>query len=240
MAQNRRFLDVWIIETNTVYQEVPFDVVADWLQQGRLLPTDKLKPSGTADWSLIGESSEFKPYLVEEKPGRPADEAEALEPIIDQGFNLPGKRRLDDEDSEVDMIPLIDVSLVLLIFFMLAAAGGSAGVFVNAPATDHGQIVDDPQAIRIDITPDADGKPSYGVGVGTSPAPKDDKDLPGLPAALVRVEDHLKRAEGRLKVIINCDKALPAKVARDALLALGREPFKGRISSQFFGVSEKE
>ena len=34
MADQRRFLDVWIVETNTVYQEVPFEVVTDWL--GRL------------------------------------------------------------------------------------------------------------------------------------------------------------------------------------------------------------
>ena len=29
MAAKRRFLDVWIIETNTVYREVPFEVVTD-------------------------------------------------------------------------------------------------------------------------------------------------------------------------------------------------------------------
>ncbi len=31
MAEKRRFLDVWIIESNTVYREVPFQVVADWV-----------------------------------------------------------------------------------------------------------------------------------------------------------------------------------------------------------------
>ena len=48
MAEKRRFLDVWIVESNTVYQEVPFEVVADWLQQGRLLiasPFDYGRPS---------------------------------------------------------------------------------------------------------------------------------------------------------------------------------------------------
>ncbi|MBY0231336.1 MAG: biopolymer transporter ExbD [Gemmataceae bacterium] len=241
MDGKRRFLDVWIIETNTVYQEVPFDVVADWLQQGRLLPNDRLKPSGTADWTDIGESPEFKPYVVKEEPGRPSDHAEALEPLLDQGFNPPVRRGFDDEDEDVDMIPLIDVSLVLLIFFMMAAAGAGVGVFVNAPATDHGLMADDPSAIRIDITADGPGgKPVYAVGKGNTPAPPDDRDLPGLPAALVRVEDELKRGPGQVKVVINADKTLPAKVARDALLALAREPFKGRISAQFFGVSEKE
>ena len=37
MAEKRRFFDVWIIETNQVYKEVPYTVVADWVQQGRLL-----------------------------------------------------------------------------------------------------------------------------------------------------------------------------------------------------------
>ena len=40
MAEKRRFLDVWIVDSNTVYREVPFTVVADWVQQGRLLEDD--------------------------------------------------------------------------------------------------------------------------------------------------------------------------------------------------------
>ena len=31
MAQKRRFIDVWIVESNTVYREVPFTVVTDWI-----------------------------------------------------------------------------------------------------------------------------------------------------------------------------------------------------------------
>ena len=36
-AEKRRFLDVWIIESNTVYREVPYTVVCDWIQQGQKL-----------------------------------------------------------------------------------------------------------------------------------------------------------------------------------------------------------
>ncbi len=43
MAEKRRYLDVWIVETNTVYREVPFEVVTDWVQQGRLLADDMLR-----------------------------------------------------------------------------------------------------------------------------------------------------------------------------------------------------
>jgi len=80
MAEKRRFLDVWIVETNTVYQEVPFDVVTDWLQQGRLLDDDRLKPSGTANWMRIGDSPEFRPYSLSLREEAPQDTAEALEP----------------------------------------------------------------------------------------------------------------------------------------------------------------
>src|SRR2546430_4023 len=63
MSEKRRFLDVWIIEANTVYREVPFDVVADWIQQGRLLEDDKVRPSGTAEWFTIGAVPGFAAYL---------------------------------------------------------------------------------------------------------------------------------------------------------------------------------
>ena len=59
MAEKRQFLDVWIVETNTVYKEVPFTVVTDWVQQGRLLANDMLKPSGTKDWQRLGGLAEI-------------------------------------------------------------------------------------------------------------------------------------------------------------------------------------
>src|SRR5947209_12420517 len=81
MADKRRFLDVWIIEANTVYKEVPFTVVTDWIQQGRLLEDDMLKPSGTKEWQRIGGAADFAPYLPRALPQRVDDQAEALEPV---------------------------------------------------------------------------------------------------------------------------------------------------------------
>src|SRR5215470_9995950 len=124
MTEKRRFLDVWIVESNTVYREVPFTVVADWVQQGRLLEDDMLRPSGTAEWSRVGGSPDFAPYLPKAEPFRAEDQAEALEPVqLDFQWK---KSREGEGDEDVDMIPLIDVSLVLLIFFMLTATGVGA------------------------------------------------------------------------------------------------------------------
>src|SRR5437588_526952 len=129
MAEKRRFLDVWLVETNTVYREVPFAVVADWVQQSRLMPEDMLRPSGTAEWFKVGASPDFAPYVPRAQPHQVNDQAEALDPVhLDFGW----KRRHEDEDDDVDMIPLIDVSLVLLIFFIMTTAAATAQAwFVN-------------------------------------------------------------------------------------------------------------
>ena len=55
-----------------------------------------------------------------------------MEPI-DLGFESP--RIIEGEDEDVDMIPLIDVSLVLLIFFMMTTAV-SSGVFSPIPTPE--------------------------------------------------------------------------------------------------------
>src|SRR5436853_5484942 len=41
-----RVLDVWIVETQAVYTDVPFAVVTDWVQQGRLLADDRVRLAG--------------------------------------------------------------------------------------------------------------------------------------------------------------------------------------------------
>src|ERR1700751_402553 len=108
MAESRRFLDVWILETNTVYKEVPYTVVADWVQQGRLLENDKLRPAGTTEWFDLGTMPAFAAYLPKVEPFRADDQAEALEPVH---LDFVWKKPRGDEDDDPDMIPLIDVSL---------------------------------------------------------------------------------------------------------------------------------
>ena len=125
MAEKRRFYDVWIIEANTVYREVPFDAVADWVQQGRLLEDDMLRPSGTADWRRLGDFMDFSVYVP--KPAAEPEPPSAVEPMEPVEPGIVWKKRSDLEDNEVDMIPLIDVSLVLLIFFMLITNDVSGG-----------------------------------------------------------------------------------------------------------------
>jgi len=235
MAQKRRFLDLWIIETNTVYKEVPYTVAVDWVQQGRLLEGDKYKPSGTKEWFTLGGSAEFQPYFPRRDESRPDDEAEALEPV-DLGFNY--KRPDPDADEDVDMIPLIDVTLVLLVFFMLTASTVAIASNVNTPQTDFGQMVT-AEGLRIDITRDEDGTPIYALGIGNRAAEEGEKDLRELSSVLNRLEARLAEVQDKTEVVINADKRLEARYPRDVLLGLRRPSIARKISVNYFGVSER-
>src|SRR6266545_2761747 len=117
MAKDKTF-DVWIVESNTVYKKVPYAVVTDWAQEGRLLGDDRLRAAGSEQWIPLGEVPALSVFLPRAEPHRAEDQAEALEPVQ---VDFSWKPRRGDDDEDVDMIPLIDISLVLLIFFMMTA-----------------------------------------------------------------------------------------------------------------------
>src|SRR5262245_48742609 len=165
MTAPRRFLDVWILESNTVYREVPFTVVADWIQQGRLLEDDMLRPSGTAEWMKVGASPTFAPYLPKMMPQGVEDQAEAMEPVA---VDFAWKRPHHDEDEDVDMIPLIDVSLVLLIFFMMTTAGAGGAMLIQTPTTNNAEIVPSSNSVWIGINLNDPKRPIPSYALGTT------------------------------------------------------------------------
>src|SRR5947208_17037450 len=94
-----RFFNVWLVQPNTVYRGVPFTVVCDWIQEGRLLKRDCVRSPGAAAWEYLDEHALFAPYFNEAALPRPDDQAEAMEPIEGE-FQL--RRRPEDTDEEVD------------------------------------------------------------------------------------------------------------------------------------------
>src|SRR5947208_16804722 len=160
MAKTKGF-DIWLTATNRVYRAVPYDVVADWLQQGRIVGDDRVRPEGGGDWLLLSASPAFSAY-VPRAAAEPAaeDRAEALEPI---DFDIPSPRRPLDEDDDVDMIPLIDISLVLLIFFMMTATVAVSGADIPTPLVYQGvQITQsDSSSFWIGVDRADGGRPVY-------------------------------------------------------------------------------
>jgi biopolymer transport protein ExbD len=240
MAEKRRFLDVWLVETNTVYKEVPFAVVTDWVQQGRVLEADMWKPSGTAQWFPFGGKNDFTPYFPKPEVNRTEDQAEALEPVH---LDFTYKRPREEEDDEVDMIPLIDVSLVLLVFFMLSATTAAAGIMslIQRPEVTNTLMTDDPKAYRIDVSSDA-GQPIYSLSPAGRQPDENERDLRNLAALLDRLKVRLDRvpADEPVEVVINADKDLPNRHVRDLLLALRTSPYREKIRAPYFGATQKE
>lgn len=209
MAVADRRLDVWILDLKKVYTGVPFTVVTDWIQQGRLLPADCVRLAGKEKWHRIETVPALLPYLPKQQPLAAEDCAEALEPV-DLGLQSPIVREAEDDD--VDMIPLIDVSLVLLIFFMMTAAI-SSGAFskIPTPEAKHqlASISTDMYWIGIEIDPKVkEMTPRYSLGKdsdkqGYLVEPTDGENV------LAKLADELDQSSGEIKVRLRADKRLP-------------------------------
>ena len=241
MSGERRFLDVWIVESNTVYREVPFQVVSDWIQQGRLLENDMLRRAGTAEWSPVGGSSDFSPYLPRAEPDRVEDTAEALEPVE---LDIRWKQHPPDEDDDVDMIPLIDVSLVLLIFFMLTAATGGLAAFVPTPKAEVSTL--DPnssQVVQLNINLEGEGdsrRPVFSFSVGNKYLdPEKDSNLATMDDMLNRLQEYVNQKDERVEVTINAHPDVKSGLVRDLMAKLESGTFRNRIIQKYYGVSEK-
>jgi biopolymer transport protein ExbD len=241
MTDKRRFLDVWIIEANTVYKEVPFTVVTDWIQQGRLLEDDMTKPSGTKEWQRIGGSADFSPYLPRALTPTVEDTAEALEPV-EVGFNW--RRPREEEDDEVDMIPLIDVTLVLLIFFMITAVPG-ASAMVDLPPAEMGQKGGDTEYSEVGITIDLVGKGknpdmrfalSMGNALSSDP---NDQNIETVGEALERLKVILDNNRDPVQVTINAHTDVRATVLLQIMIALDKPPLRNKITHVYRGVTGK-
>jgi biopolymer transport protein ExbD len=215
MADNRRILDVWIVETNTAYRGVPFETVANWLQQGRLLADDRVRPAGTENWFQIDSIRALAPYLPKVEPQRINDQAEALEPVeAEFQFRHPGE---GDEDDP-DMIPLIDITLVLLIFFMMTAAV-STGMFgsIDTPAAEHQLTAIDKDSYFVAIDRDSDGSPRYALGKDNAELEPAKSDIGHVTA---RLHKELESAHGTVRVNLRADQRLPIEVIKSATIEL--------------------
>ncbi len=231
----KRFLDVWIIDSNTVYREVPFTVVADWIQQGRLLEDDMLRPSGTAEWMKVGASPTFAPYLPKVVPHGVEDRAEALEPV---DLEFAWKKSHEDEDDDCDMIPLIDVSLVLLIFFMMTASGAGAAMAIHTPQVDNAQIADMDSGVWIGVDVDEKSSiPSYSLGTNKGGA-LNDRPLT-QEQCLYELQKLLDKYQQPVELTIQANEALKEREVRSLALQLEQERFKGKILKKYTGAREK-
>ena len=240
MADAPQFLDVWIIDSNTVYREVPFTVVCDWVQQGRLLEDDRVRRSGTAEWRPIGQTRAFAVFVPKPEPTRPDDQAEALEPVeFEFGWK---KKHVEGGDEDVDMIPLIDVSLVLLIFFMLTASGAAAAAFVSLAGVKNPPITDT-AGLSINMRVEKNGRRNIIYAIGEDGRQSKDPKYTNIrdhKRLLDLLDERLAAKTEAVDITINPDKDLEDGELVRMLRDLRNVPNRRKIARVYNGVTETQ
>lgn len=246
MAKAPKAFDVWFVAANTVYRQVPYHAVADWTQQGRLSATDMLRPAGATDpWKKVGEWDLFADYLPAAAPvatvaaveGTPVSaEAMELPEHADASFRRP--RRAGEDDDDVDMIPLIDISMVLLVFFIIISATGALSP-VDVPDMRYaGEMTNDPEAITINIEKATADNVYYAVRTGkTAPKPEHSR-LPNPEAALAALDELLVGRTRPPEVRIACEKDLPSERVMELSKEIKKRIDKGQINSSVATVND--
>lgn len=235
MAKSPRGYDVWLTAANRVYRAVPYDVLTDWLQQGRVVPEDKVRTDAAGDWRRIADLPALTTFLPQPEPDRPDDVAEAFEPVA-----LPVvPRPRDDDDDDVDMIPLIDISLVLLIFFMMTATVAVSGASIDTPNVYYGTgLTSDQAMIWVGIDRAANGSPVFSIGQGDKPAAPGDEKLT-LPQVLSKLDAKLKESVIGRPVRVAGNKRLPFGEVQKLTAELERRKRPGGITEIKAEVNEK-
>jgi biopolymer transport protein ExbD len=228
VAKPPKAFDVWFVVANTVYKGVPYNVVADWAQQGRLAATDMVRPAGSSRaWATVAEHEYFADYLprpsaakavpaagaaafeMVESAAAPAAGAPAAPAELPEPEELAFRRPGGDEDDEVDMIPLIDISMVLLVFFIMLQAA-SALPSIDVPEMKYaGQLTADAKAITISIEKLNEQDVYYSVRLGPVVA-KPNHDLLSTPGkAIEALNELLAGVQRPPEVRVACRKDLP-------------------------------
>lgn len=255
-AKPPKAFDVWFVVANTVYKAVPYNVVADWTQQGRLAGTDMVRPTGTQEaWVKVSEYELLADYLPlpvarvvpapeenlipaevvgEERPQAPAG------PTVELPDPEPGPTvSRFEEDDEVDMIPLIDISLVLLIFFMMTTTVAAISRISVPEMTNASKVDPSGQTLVIYLDQTGPGQVEYAVGKGTTAPAGPDAKLTEK-EVLLRLDALMSEATQAVKVRIAAHQDLPYEVVERIMKELERRKQRGvQISEYTLEVGER-
>jgi biopolymer transport protein ExbD len=233
-------LDIWLTVTNTIYKGVPYSVATGWAEQGRLASTDKVRPAGGSDaeWSLVSANEFLADYLYHRgDAAQDADDPEDAYEKVEIDPQWP--KSLVSEDDDVDMIPLIDISLVLLIFFMMTSVVSSFSP-VQVPGLKYGtEISAADTAITIMIERDAENKPLYSLQIGNTKPIADETAKGDQDKLLIMLDTELTKLTKVPDVRIACHEQLPRSYVQDLCVELQKRVEKQLIARYSAEVNEK-
>ncbi len=172
MSTTPKRFDIWFVKANTVLKEVPYEIATNYLQTGRITAEDRVRAEGTKDWILVKKMDLLSAYLPRTVEAKVFDESDAIEPLE---LEIPWKKGHGEEDDDVDMIPLIDISMVLLIFFMMTTTVASISRIKVPDVSNAFKVDSNPGTITVQIDLLSDERIEYALGLGAA-APTPDSD----------------------------------------------------------------
>jgi biopolymer transport protein ExbD len=234
MAKANAKFDVWFVAADQVYRAVPWSVVTGWAEQGRLAKSDRVRPAGTESaWVKIEDHPGISGFLFD-----PAKHTgDALGPVeLDLGER---PRRAEAEDDDVDMIPLIDISLVLLVFFMMTTVVSSMSP-VDVPDMKYAQeLAKETDSLSIHIDKLKDSKEHfYALHIGEKGPSPEDNNLLTIGELMTRLDKRLAERREPPEVRVACHKKLPRDLVRQVTLELDKRQRKNQIRSYSADVNE--
>src|SRR6185312_14237980 len=146
---------------------------------------DRLRSAGVEEaWKPVSEWNLFVEYMPPAVPAAAGVSGTPIEiPDAPDEETLITGRKKAEEDDDVDMIPLIDISMVLLVFFIMVSAAGALSPVDVPDMRFAGELATDPQAITISIEKANAEDVHYAVRSGPNPAKPDSANLPTPEAA---------------------------------------------------------
>jgi biopolymer transport protein ExbD len=142
------------------------------------------------------------------------------------------------------MIPLIDVTLVLLIFFMITAVPG-ASAMVDLPEARMADIGGQTDYSEVGITIDLVGKgknPDMRFSLSMGNVPSDDpndQNIQTVGEALERLKVVLEKNRDPVQVTINAHQDVRASVLLQMIIAMDKPPLRNKITNKYRGVTGK-
>ena len=248
-APRVKAFDVWFVAANTVYKQVPYGVVADWTGQGRLAASDMIRPAGSTEpWQRVDKNRLLADYLPRAAPpvvavaaagASPEAEAQAAEAHGGGDEHWPHPKA--EEDDEVDMIPLIDISMVLLVFFIMMQSSKALDPVDIPDMVYAGKLNANATAITIVIDKASETDIKYSVRVGETETPEN-SNLKGPDArkkVLEKMREQFPDVPQPREVRITCHRELPSERVFELMEDL--RPFKesGAIAVVNAEVHEK-
>jgi len=244
MAAAPKTFDLYLRAADTIYRAVPLTVACGWAEQGRLAPKDGVRPGDTEGaWIAAGTHPILCDYFPQANPKRPelpvAKPANVVHsPVEMDEPEYAWAKSSSDDDDDVDMIPLIDISLVLLIFFMMTSAVAAVSPIDVPGMKNAAELSQIPDALTVLVDKRPGGAVYYALRVGEKPAEKADDNLANLAELLARLDAKLANTASPPEVRLAAHKQLAYSYIRELSEELSKRHRLKKISG--FGAEVNE